>query len=438
MALRQVASQKGVPLQECEIEPSKDLYTSLSKLLPGYQLFPADQRLGVEETQFQNQFQSLVESAVIAAEITNERKTIEGKIKAELAREFEAIHTKFKRYIPSIKTLVPQPEFAWKKLVRFDVKGEDEYGVSVPLAQRGAGVRRLLMVAFFQHLAEKAAFSSNNQRYIFAVEDPEAFLHPGAQRDLAATFQDLAKMGQQIILTSHSPVFAGAVDTGDLALIKRDGPYAIVEQTPQLNLDQVAEDLGVAPRDALLGYDACIFVEGPSDVVFLEALASTFRQAGLISCDFKERNIGILIVGGCGNLTYFVERRAFRSLRRNYGVLLDSDRKAPGAPIEQKRLAWKQQCEAEGGKFYLTRKREVENYLHPETLRRVTGRSDISDFGDFDDVAQLIPWIPKEDLIGFFKRMTVDEILERDRYIDDAGDERHELVELIQDFLSLC
>jgi len=125
-------------------------------------------------------------------------------------------------------------------------------------------------------------------------------------------------------------------------------------------------------------------------------------------------------------------------LRRNYGVFLDSDRQAPGAPINQQRLAWKQQCETEGGKFYLTRKREVENYLHPETLRRVTGRSDIPDFGDFDDVAQLIPWIPKKDLTGFFKWMTVDEIMERDRYIDDAGNERHELVEMIQDFLSLC
>jgi len=88
------------------------------------------------------------------------------------------------------------------------------------------------------------------------------------------------------------------VDTDDLALIKRDGPCAVIEQTPQLNLDQVAEELGVSPRDALLGYDACVFVEGYSDVIFLEALAATLKQAGLIPCDFKDKNIGILVVGG--------------------------------------------------------------------------------------------------------------------------------------------
>jgi hypothetical protein len=437
MALREVASQKGVPRQECEIEPSKDLYTTLSKLLPGYQLFLADQRLGVEETQFQNQFQSLVESAVIAAEITTEREAIEGKIQVELAKEFEAIHGKLQRYIPSITALIPEPEFAWKKLVRFDVKGEDEYGVSVSLAQRGAGVRRLLMVAFFQHLAEKTATSGNNQHYIFAVEDPEAFLHPGAQRDLAATFQELARMGQQIILTSHSPVFAGAVDVDDLALVQRDGMEATIQQTPALALEEIAQDLGVMPRDQLFGYEACIFVEGANDVVFLESVAEVLRNAGYIEATFADKNIGLIIIGGCKNLRFFVERKALRAIRPTYGVLLDSDRRASHHNIPGRKLHWKTQCEAEGARFYITRKREIENYIHANVIRREFGVEVVVE--DYADMSKVLAGIVRKDNIPrLFAMMTAEEILERDRYLDDQGNERHELLEMIQDFLTMC
>lgn len=52
--------------------------------------------------------------------------------------------------------------------------------------------------------------------------------------------------------------------------------------------------------------------------------------------------------------------------------------------------------------------------------------------GDFDDIKALrkLPHnIPFK--VNIFEEMTVDEVLERDQYIDEQGNERHELIELI-------
>ena len=103
-------------------------------------------------------------------------------------------------------SLTAQPIFAWEKAVTFAILARDSHGVERSLDQRGSGIRRLLMVAFFQYLAQK----QHERDVIYAVEEPENCLHPGLQRELADSFADLAADGAQVVLTSHSPVFAGA------------------------------------------------------------------------------------------------------------------------------------------------------------------------------------------------------------------------------------
>lgn len=70
-----------------------------------------------------------------------------------------------------------------------------------PLARKGTGVRSGVLVALLRYLA-----AQTKRSMIFAVEEPEAFLHPAAQRVLS---QDLLELGQlrdvSLLTTTHSP-----------------------------------------------------------------------------------------------------------------------------------------------------------------------------------------------------------------------------------------
>ena len=150
------------------------------------------------------------------------------------------------------------------------------------------------MVAFFQYLAERGHEKGTD--FVFAVEEPENCLHPGLQRKLVASFRQLVAEGYQVIATSHSPVFAGASPIEDLALVVRSEGVARAIQTPELDLSDIAEQLGVEPADQITGYNACIFVEGPGDIAFWKEIASKLKQGGYVKADFEDRRIGFHVL----------------------------------------------------------------------------------------------------------------------------------------------
>lgn len=278
-------------------------------------------------------------------------------------------------------------------------------------------------------MAERTV-GNENRKYIFAIEEPETFLHPGLQHDLVEAFHEIAKNGQQVIITSHSPVFAGSVEVENLILITRKEGIATTKQVPELDLEKVAEELGIHPRDMITGYDALVFVEGDKDVKFLKIIATKFKEAGLIKYDFNDKKIGIIPSGG-SNLRHFIERRMCKKLNNNFGVMIDSDRKSKSDEIKPEKLKWKEEVEKDGGKFIMLTKHAIENYLHPSVFKRKCGQ-DVK----FDDYTDMKSLGFGKDIYKVIDEMTVEEILEMDRCYEN-GEERHELLEIINTFMEL-
>ncbi len=441
-AIRTKAVENGISIEEIEVEISPDLAKKLIAMLSSYRIFIAEEKTNIEETSFQNQFQPIVERAVNAA--IEARGDIEAKIKDELKKEFSKVFEKLKSHTDLLIDLEPVPEFMWKKLVRFDLRGKDQDGIAAPLSKRGAGIRRLLMVAFFQYLAESSFEEGQDLNYIFAIEEPETFLHPGAQRELIASFRRIAEVGAQVIVTSHSPTFAAGCHVEDLVLISRTAGIADVKQKSELSMEEVASELGVDPSDRLVGATACVFVEGPNDVYFLEILIGKLKEKGLVEFTFKEKKIEIVPCGG-QTVKYFIDSRAMSRIAVKYGVLVDSDKKSKVGQIPSKKLNWQSVCQSEGACFYILRKREIENYLHRDAIKRFAKKRNChsgcergsvclsgQDVNDFENMKQKY-------CTGIWRavgQMTVDEILQRDKYIDD-GNEKHEILEIIKRFLQL-
>lgn len=427
--LRTKARKDGIPLGERKLimSPRDDLWKRIKSHLPDFQLFEAETKTNVGETSFQSTFRPIIKMAAEQQKVADARTNFTGVIEEALQREVDKIFERLKRYTSDLTTLRVKPAFSWDKAVSIDILAKDNSGTEKPLNKRGSGIRRLLMVAFFQYLAEKQDENASN--FIFGIEEPENNLHPGLQRELTYSFRQLADMGYQIIITSHSPVFAGSSPIEDLTLIVREGGVARSVQYPELDTGRIAEELGVEPSDQITGYKACVFVEGKDDIIFWKTVASKLRKAGHIEANFEEKGIGFIPVGG-SNLKYWIDIRAMKRLNRRFGVVIDSDRKSQSDNIPQRKLNWKQQCEQEGGVFFILRKREIENYLHPDAIQR-SGRK-LQKYDDFTDMKNLFG----ENVFKVINDMTADEILEMDRY-EENGTTHHELKEIVETLLKL-
>ena len=425
-AIREKANQHCITKSTIKFPPGERLDELLKDLLPEFNLFQADFRLSEEESSFQKEFKAVVETAV--SNIPG-RAEIEQGVERSINDELSKIHDCLRQHTDEVVSIKARPSFKWKDLVSFYLECTDRQGQSIQLGKRGSGLRRLLMVAYFQYLAQRENSSNILRTQIFAIEEPETYLHPGAQRALLRSFETIASH-HQIIVSSHSPVFAGSTDISSVVLVTREHGASKVQQGKDVDLEKVARELGVEPSDQVFGFKACVFVEGEKDIRFLETMADKLKEAGYIQHTFRERGIGIIAFGGTDNLRHWITRNSLKRLNRKFAVLIDSDQKSPSHNVCQRKLNWKKQCESEGGLFFITRKREIENYLHPEAIKKDRGLEDT--FDDCTDIKKLFG----ENVITAVNHMSVDQILERDKYVEN-GQEHHEILEIIQACLRL-
>jgi predicted ATP-dependent endonuclease of OLD family len=83
-----------------------------------------------------------------------------------------------------------------------------EEGVRKNPSETGSGMRNLIVMALFRSYAK--AFRGDA---IFAIEEPEIYLHPHAQRSLATLFEELASAGNQVFYSTHSATFINVAQT---------------------------------------------------------------------------------------------------------------------------------------------------------------------------------------------------------------------------------
>jgi hypothetical protein len=90
--------------------------------------------------------------------------------------------------------------------------------------------------------SEKREFDPDFTLILF--EEPEAFLHPAQQENMAYHLRRLgAEEGQQVIITSHSPIFVGKV-ADDLCQIVRIHREQGISSVRQIARDKIAEVMG--------------------------------------------------------------------------------------------------------------------------------------------------------------------------------------------------
>jgi putative ATP-dependent endonuclease of OLD family len=175
---------------------------------------------------------------------------------------------------------------------------------TLPLSRQGMGTRSVATLLTFRAYADwKQAHAKGAAVHsLLAIEEPEAHLHPHAQRALFKQFQALPG---QCIISTHSPYIASQASILTFRHFRRQGGLTTARQLLQGPLTE--EDLRkidrqvINTRGDMLFASAVILVSGETEEQSLPAFADAFfgRSA-------HELGLSVIGVGGDGNYLPFL------------------------------------------------------------------------------------------------------------------------------------
>jgi hypothetical protein len=166
---------------------------------------------------------------------------------------------------------------------------------------------------------------------LFAIEEPEAFLHPQTQRAMTQVLRGIAS-DAQVIVTTHSPVVVDTFKLGQIARLPLEPSGTDYRWRPP-KLDDAQEGRLTrycsAANSELVFANAVILVEGESDYLVVEYLLG--RICGGPGGHYA-RGLTVIEAGGIGRIKRLVELaehfgvRAFALVDKD-GLRAASDRK---------------------------------------------------------------------------------------------------------------
>ena len=159
----------------------------------------------------------------------------------------------------------------------------------------------------------------SNEVSIICIEEPEAYLHPHQQRELASYLGKA--LNGQVILTSHSPFIVSEFSPNSIIRLYKD--ENIETKVASNGCSKAIEDgfeglgyrMSVLPAEAFFA-DYVILVEGPSEEMLYRTLAN---QMGI---DLDRLNISVLCVNGVDFVTYI---KILDAMEIRWSVRTDND-----------------------------------------------------------------------------------------------------------------
>lgn len=412
---------------------SKSIWEKIEAQLPTFALFKADRESSDGDAEAKNPLQQAVKEAQAA--LQDQISALEQQIEASVLDVAVRTLDKLREMAPELANELT-PRFKEKPKWSFSFTLDGENGI--PINKRGSGVRRLILLNFFRAEAEKAVVGSQ-RNVIYAIEEPETSQHPNYQMMLMKALLELSNQpNRQIIVTTHVPALAGLMPIDGIRYVTKDERGIPSVKMPDANvLKEAAESLGVLPETGMERAKGVVLVEGKSDVTFLRHAANTLKAAGHLDASLEDAGIVPILIGGCGSVKHWVTLNLADDLGLPWCVFLDSDIGADAGQVKsiQKR---QQEVEAKGRPFYATRKREIENYLCPDLILASTGAQvEYTDTCDAKKIIGKAVGMKPDDVIDkFWPLMTAEQMIQRSLY-QDAGTDKAELKELIENLLSL-
>ena len=184
--------------------------------------------------------------------------------------------------------------------------------LTLPFSERSAG-----FIWFFSFLVKFAQVRKTGGKLFLLLDEPGLTLHGKAQADLLRYFKDKLAPHHQVIFSTHSPFMVPAENLLSVRIVEdkliQPKPGFWVAEGTKVRDDSMTTDRDTLfPLQGALGYEITqslfvgkntMLVEGPGDILYLEALSSELVRRGKRGLD---RRWTLCPAGGIDKIQPFV------------------------------------------------------------------------------------------------------------------------------------
>lgn len=346
----------------------KSIWKMISEQLPVYALFKMDRLLNDKDGNIQDPMKLAIEEALKVEEIQQKLREVENYVRNHTSQIADATIQKLANFDSKLAERLQSSfskECKWSSV--FDIALLNEN--NIPLNKRGSGIRRLVLLSFFQAQAEAKKQEKNAPAIIYAIEEPETSQHPEHQLEIIHSLITLSEQpSTQVIFTTHS---ANLVKEMPMASIRYvvDVPSLEIkipvlangEPDEQILLD-IIQSLGILPSP-MDKVKVLLYVEGNNDISALKGYSKLLFDNGEIGEDIMStEKVGIIITGG-SSLRYYIDNKYLDGLGKPVVHIYDNDKEEYRNYVAQ--------INGEGNplkRAFNTSMLEMENFLSKEAI----------------------------------------------------------------------
>lgn len=376
----------------------KAIWSSLKKLLPIYSLFKVDKKLDDKDGDIQDPMKIAVSEALALPEIQTLLDQVEEKVKAASTAVADKTIEKLKDLDEAISERL-KSDFnktpTYDKIFDLTLLNEN----NIPLNKRGSGIRRLVLLSFFQAQAEKRKAEDNAPAIIYAIEEPETSQHPNHQIMLIDSLIKLSEQENvQVLFSTHSANLVREIPIHSLRYISTadDGNVSIEYgkniadgSDNEVVIGKIIKTLGILPNPADR-IKVLLYVEGNHDVNALKRYSHILNAADPEIINLStSKAVGYVITGGSA-LKHYIEHKHLEGLGKPEVHIYDND-------VQEYRTAVAEiNAEANANKVaFNATKTELENYLQHEAILEAYAENGLNNLvlnaiADADDVPLIV------------------------------------------------